>query len=182
MGIYASYYAIDDNKTKEYQTLLSSNDNAVQQQAFDDLFSLRDNEDYYKNHYLDLDKLWDGLHFLLTGCASYDDDETVKTPAQNALYDGFFGQEAVHDDGLHFTDKTRVVDIVKALESIDIEALLADIDFETFAEADLYPDIWDDIDDEMEEICDDFRHYFAKFKQFYQNALTNNRSVLITIW
>ncbi|WP_066802337.1 YfbM family protein [Moraxella oblonga] len=180
MGIYASYYAVSEKQANDYQSWLASDDKDIQQKAFDELFSLRDDEEYDKNHYFDLDKMWDGLHFLLTGCASYDDDESIKTPVQNVLYDGFFGKECLHSDGLHFNDNNRVTDIVKALENINIDELLDNVDFEKFSEADLYPDIWE-YDDEYDEICDELRNYFEEFKIFYQNVLNNGKSVFIFI-
>lgn len=180
MGIYASYYAVSEKQASDCQSWLMSENKDIQQKAFDELFSLVDDEAYRQNHYFDLDKLWDGLHFLLTGCASYDDDESIKTPAQNALYMGFFGQEPLSDDGISLLNADKVADVVSALNQIDIDKLLDNVDFEKFSEAELYPSIWE-YEDEYEEICDELRYYFENFKQFYQNTLKNNRSVFIFI-
>lgn len=62
---------------------------------------------------------------------------------------------------------------------IDIDKLLEDVDFDEFRKADLYPDIW--YNEDKEDLSDELKAYFINFKQFYENALKNGRSVLIVI-
>lgn len=180
MGICIDYYAIDDEKINELKSWLSSGDDSILQKVFNELRSLQDDESYLNSYYLDLEKLWDGLHFLLTGFTSNDTDKTIKTPAQNAIYDGCFGQVHLHDKGVSFNDKHCIRDIVQALNEINIDELLAKVDFDKFSEASLYPDIW--FNDDKEYLVEDLRICFENFKQFYQNVFKNNLSVLVVLW
>lgn len=90
MGMYASYYAIDDSQTKEYKVLLSNNDDDSVEEFFENLEKFDDGIDNEDRE--SLDKLWDGLHFLLMSFAIYDDEDEVKTPEQIALHQGFLAQ------------------------------------------------------------------------------------------
>lgn len=178
MGVYANYYAIDDNQVKEYKALLLNNDDDSVEEFFENLEELDDKigDEYYAN----LDKLWDGLHFLLTGFASYDDEDEVKTPEQIALYQGFFGTDPLNDEGVSLLNADKVANVVNALNKVDIDELIEQADFAKFEEADIYPSIWDD-EDEYDEIREELAEYFEKFKSFYQSALKNHLSVLIVI-
>ena len=168
MGMYASYYAIDDSQAKEYKALLSNNDDDSVEEFFENLEELDDNID--DEDFANLDKLWDGLHFLLTGFASYDDEDEVKTPEQIALYQGFFGTDALSDEGVYLLDADNVANVVNALNKVDIDKLIKQADFTKFEEADIYPSIWDD-EDECDEIGEELAEYFEQFKRFYQNVL-----------
>lgn len=171
MGMCATYYALTDGELAEYQSSLE-NDTEVYYELTDSL--------YETEHSLDLDKLWDGLHFLLTGFASYDDDESVKTPEQNALYQGFFGQEHWDTDFVMtgVVNHSEMANIVKALESVDIDERLNHVDFNDFTEKDIYPNFWGDVDDGTIQML---KEYFLGFKTFYQTALSNGRLVLMVI-
>lgn len=178
MGIIADYYALSDDELHQCREILQSEDRGKGwfdfQKYVSDNFYSTDNTVY-------LDKFWDGLHFLLTGYASYNDDPSNKSFEQIVLYDGFFGQMDVADKldvSVRYISKFRVADIVKALEGMNIDELLKEADFNAFNEADIYPNFWHNIDDDM---IGGLKDLFEKFKQFYQTALKNNRSVLITI-
>lgn len=179
MGIYASYYAINDNQANEYKALLAKNGEDSTEQFFESLEELDDNEEFLEENYADLDKLWDSLHYLLTGFDSDDDHNANKTPEQLALYYGFFGTEELSDEGVYLLTADKITNVVRALESVNIDELLEKVDFDKFRKADLYPDIW--YNEDKDDLADELKEYFESFKQFYQTALKNNRSVLITI-
>lgn len=181
MGIYASYYAITESQANEYKELLANNDDESLQKFFYDLENLDENdEEFLDEQYVGLDKLWEGLHFLLTGFDCDDNYNANKTPEQLALYYGFFGNNTLSDEGVYLVDNNKLTSIVKVLENINIDELLDKVDFEKFTEADLYPDIWED-EDEYEELCEELKEHFENFKKFYQNALKNNRHICIVI-
>ncbi|AWY20791.1 YfbM family protein [Moraxella bovis] len=176
MGIYASYYAVDDNQVKEFKALLSEDDDDNVELFFECLEEFEDDDN--EENYTDLDKLWDGLHVLLTGFNSDDEYNANKTPEQLALYYGFFGQETLNEE-VYLLNADKVIDVVNALNKINIDELLYNVNFDDFGKADLYPDIW--YNEDKDDLTDELKEYFETLKQFYQNALKNNRSVLITI-
>lgn len=180
MGMLASYHALTDQQMVQAKEILSnpSDDSVIDFMEFVNGFD--DTE-----HYADLDKLWDGLHFLLTRFGRIQSQSNHQTPAQIALYQGFFGQDTLTSEfvvsmPIRFLDKSKVADVVFALERIDIDGLLADVDFLDFDKADIYPNFWANLDDK-EQMCAMLKDCFAQFRQFYQTALKNNRSVLIII-
>lgn len=83
------------------------------------------------------------------------------------------------DESLYLVDSDKIFTIVQSLNDIDIDKRLAMVDFKKFNQMELYPDIWED--DDYQGLCNQLKQYFENFKQFYQNALTDNRAVLVVI-
>lgn len=79
-----------------------------------------------------------------------------------------------------YTEKNKIAEIVEALESFDMHRALADFSMETCKKADLYPDIWDYLEEE-EEIKDEIRISFVNMKEFYKEILNHKGNVLVTI-
>ena len=79
-----------------------------------------------------------------------------------------------------YTEKNKIAEIVEALESFDMDRALGDFSMEACKKADLYPDIWDYLEEE-EEIKDDIRTCFVKMKDFYKKILDLKGNVLVTI-
>ena len=79
-----------------------------------------------------------------------------------------------------YTEKTKIAEIVEALESFDMDRAMTDFSMEACKKADLYPDIWDYLEEE-EEIKDDILTCFVKMKDFYKEILNHKGNVLVTI-
>ena len=78
--------------------------------------------------------------------------------------------------------KNKIAEIVEALESFDMNRALADFSMEACKKADLYPDLWDYLEEEEEEeIKDDILTCFVKMKDFYKEILNHKGNVLVTI-
>ncbi|WP_257425247.1 YfbM family protein [Nocardioides carbamazepini] len=84
-----------------------------------------------------LDKLWDGLHFLLTGA-------TAAAPIEgDPLSEAVVGVHVFEaEDYVGCTEHDELPAVVAALEAVDLPTLLADARFASFAAADVYPRIW----------------------------------------
>ncbi|WP_175956014.1 YfbM family protein [Schaalia sp. Marseille-Q2122] len=125
---------------------------------------------------LDIDKMWDILHFILTGVAS---DEP---PEDDALSESIVGVDAFDiDDYAALTEAVRVPDIAAALEALDCEAAMAGFSMRAGAEAELYPDVWDD-EDEWDDLQEEIRSCLAAMRAFYTAAVASGQHVLVTIW
>jgi len=120
----------------------------------DDLLDFAEDSADSHDILLDIDKMWDALIFVLTGFSSSEflDD--------NPLREAVLG--------------------VTALESFDMHRALEDFSMEACKKADLYPNIWDYLEEE-EEIKDDISTCFVKMKDFYKKILELNGNVLVTI-
>ena len=167
MGMIANYQYLSDDKLKQIK-LLSNEE--------EDLLDLA--EDYAEEYeiFLDIDKMWDALVFVLTGFSSSEflDD--------NPLREAVLGVTPLEDvsDYIAYTEKSRIAAISQALESFDIDRAMADFSMEACKKADLYPNIWDYLEEE-EEIKDEIRISFVNMKEFYKKILELNGNVLVTI-
>ena len=167
MGMIANYQYLPDDKLKQIK-LLSNEEN--------DLLDLA--EDYAEEYeiFLDIDKMWDALVFVLTGFSSSEflDD--------NPLREAVLGVTLLEDvsEYIAYTEKSRIGAISQALEEFDMDKALKDFSMEACKKADLYPDIWDYLEEE-EEIKDDILTCFVKMKDFYKEILNHKGNVLVTI-
>lgn len=167
MGLIANYNCVSDANLKELKGLGSSEE---------DLFETVEEWSDEDELLLDIDKMWDVLHFVLTGVgADYRIDD-------NPLSQAVLGITAVEElsDYLAYTEHDKLADIVAALEQFDMEEALESFDMAACKEAELYPDIWD-YDEEEEEIKDELLHDFEQMKRFYKQVLEANRHVLVSI-
>ena len=167
MGMIANYQYLPDDELKQIK-LLSNEE--------EDLLDLE--EDYAEEYeiFLDIDKMWDALVFVLTGFSSSEflDD--------NPLREAVLGVTPLEDvsEYIAYTEKNKIAEIVEALESFDMDRAMTDFSMEACKKADLYPDIWDYLEEE-EEIKDDILACFVKMKDFYKEILKLNGNVLVTI-
>ena len=167
MVMIANYQYLPDDKLKQIK-LLSNDENDLLDWA----------EDYAEEYeiFLDIDKMWDALVFVLTGFSSSEflDD--------NPLREAVLGVTPLEDvsEYIAYTEKSRIAAISQALEEFDMDKALKDFSMEACKKADLYPDIWDYLEEE-EEIKDDILTCFVKMKDFYKEILNHNGNVLVTI-
>ena len=125
---------------------------------------------------LDIDKMWDVLHFVLTGVsANHIIDD-------NPLSQAVLGVTSIEDlsEYMAYTEHSKIVDILAALEQFDIEQALESFDMKACKEAELYPNIWD-YGEEEEEIKDEILHDFEQMKVFYKKVLEAKGHVVVTI-
>ena len=167
MGLIANYNCISDESLKELKGLGSS-----KKDLFETVEEWSDEDELL----LDIDKMWDVLHFVLTGVST---DHRI---ADNPLSQAVLGITAVEElsDYLAYTEHDKLADIVAALEQFDMEEALESFDMAACKEAELYPDIWD-YDEEEEEIKDELLHDFEQMKHFYKQVLDANGNVLVSI-
>ena len=163
MGMIANYRYINDQYLHQMKSF-----NAEE----DDQFEIVEEVELL----LDIDKMWDVLHFLFTGVST-------SNPSRNAPLSGaILGVTALENvaEYIAYTEKSKVSEICSALENFDMEEAMAHFSMQACKKADLYPDIWDYDDEEeeiKEEICDDFQ----ALKEFYQKILDLHGNVMVTI-
>ena len=157
MGLIANYNCISDESLKELKGLGSS-----KKDLFETVEEWSDEDELL----LDIDKMWDVLHFVLTGVST---DHRI---ADNPLSQAVLGVTSIEDlsDYMAYTEHSQIADIV-ALESFDMKAC---------KEAELYPNIWD-YDEEEEEIIDELLHDFEQMKVFYKKVLEAKGHAVVSI-
>lgn len=163
MGMCACYMEISEEKL---QKLLDSDD------LLEDIEALSEEED---NNEIDIDKMWDALHFLLTGVSAIE-------PIEDDPRSEFIVGEIVADeeDFIAYTTPQRVKEIAGIVNEKNFDDYLEQFDMQKCKEADLYPDIWD-YDDEKEEIMEELSDYFETLKKFYRAVAEHGNAVLVSI-
>ena len=167
MGMIANYQYLADNELEQIKGLSNQED--------DLLYFAEDSADSH-DILIDIDKMWDALLFVMTGFSSSEflDD--------NPLREAVLGVTPLEDvsEYIAYTEKSRIAAISQALEEFDMDRAMANFSMEACKKADLYPDIWDYLEEE-EEIKDDILTCFVKMKDFYKKILELNGNVLVTI-
>ena len=106
MGMIANYqYLSDENLT----LLKNFNDE-------DDIFEEVEDWNEEAKILLDIDKMWDVLHFVLTGV---DSDNAIQ---DNPLSEAIVGVTSIEDieEFIAYIEKDKVAEVVSALEDFDI--------------------------------------------------------------
>ena len=167
MGMIANYQYLADNELEQIKGLSNQED---------DLLDFAEDSADSHDILIDIDKMWDALLFVMTGFSSSEflDD--------NPLREAGLGVTPLEEvsEYIAYTEKNKIAEIVEALESFDMDGALIDFSMEACKKADLYPDIWDYLEEE-EEIKDDIRTSFVKMKDFYKKILDFKGNVLVTI-
>lgn len=166
MGMYAGYYQISDAELEHLGQL-------------DEQGLVEWEEELPEDENVEicvLDKMWDALHFVLTGDTL--SDAADHDPLSEAVCGSIFlARRQIHVGGI---PSNRVKEIAQALREVDFAARLAALQMADFAQAEIYPDIWDRPDEE-DDIREELQEYFADLQAFYAHAAEQGNAVLVMI-
>ena len=167
MGIIANYQYLSDRNLKEMKLFYN--------EAVEDIDDVKDGNDDIEIQ-LDMDKMWDALHFVLTGVGK---DEAIEN---NHLREAVFGVNSIKNsqEYIAYTQKSKVKDIVFALEDFYIEKALENLSMSRFKKANIYPNIWD-YEEDADKIREELMTYFQRLRDFYKKILEVNGNVVIII-
>ena len=168
MGIIANYQYLSDANLQELKSFYAEEDD-----IFEEVEDWNDEAEIL----LDIDKMWDALHFVLTGVSCI---EPIKNNPLSEAVVGVFSIDGI-EEYISYIEKSRIKDIVFALDNFDIEKALKTFSMKECKEAELYPDIWD-YEEETDEIKEEIMGYFQNMKDFYKQVLEEDGNVLVTIY
>ena len=81
---------------------------------------------------------------------------------------------------MSYTEKSRIKDIVFALDNFDIKKAMEKFGMKECQKANIYPDIWN-CEDEIDKIKEELMDCFQKLKEFYKRILEVKGNVIVTI-
>jgi len=165
MGMYAGYYRISDAELEQLRQL-------EERALLKRVEELTEDE---TAETCDLDKMWDALHFVLTGDTL--SDAADHDPLSEAVCGSVFLARQIHVGGI---PSNRVKEIAQALHEVDFAARLAALQMSDFAAAEIYPNIWDR-PEEKDDIRAELQECFADLQAFYDNAAEQGNAVLVMI-
>ena len=156
MSMIGNFLAISEEKASELR--------ANQTEIPDYLYS---DEVQESDTFLDVDKAWHGVHFLLTG-------STLEGEAPLCWV--VLGGEAIGEDvgygPARFVSAEEVKQINEAISNIDSSELIARFDAAALNRAEIYPDGWKSDD------ADYLVGAFQDIKKFYSAAAEKNQCVI----
>jgi hypothetical protein len=119
------------------------------------------------------DKLWDGLHFLLTGVPA-------GAPVEgDPLSEAVVGVHVFEsEDHVGCTEHDELPAVIAALEAVDLPGLLAAARFADFAAAGVYPTIWTD---DQARLREELTDAFGVLLDAHRAALTAGRHLVVSI-
>ena len=170
MGLIANYKYLSDKNLNELKSLYTEN-----------TASITDIEEHNNDLeiLLDLDKMWDALHFLLTGKSAAEPIE------EDLISEAIVGQDSLTDEEVEEfiagIRADRVKEIAKALEALDFESYLDKFEMTHFAQNDIYPNIWS-YEEEIDEIKEDLSYAFDSLKAFYTRMAEKGCAVIVSIY
>ena len=144
-------------------------DSTLFDMMLDDALDEEENPDW-----LDIEKSWDGLSFLLTG---FGPDEVAK--AAPPLSWTIFGAHVLDPDQdlgygpANYLTPPQVKGLSAALSGISTSQFKANYNSAKMNELEIYPNNWDD------EGIDFLLPHFERLKKFYAKAAANNDAVIM---
>jgi hypothetical protein len=118
-----------------------------------------------------LEKSWHGLHYLLTGEVWEGDG-----PLAFLLAGG--EQEGGDDEAPRWFSPEEVAEIHRALAGVSDEQLWSRFDAAEMEESEVYPGVWDEDEEELQE---EYLTYFHQLKQIVAAAAESGRGLMVSI-
>ncbi len=166
MGMIMTYARIDGALLQE---LLCANPEEI----FEKLQEVSTDKDAF----LSLDKLWDGVHCLLTG------QSAIHPPAENLLSEAVIGSDAFgpEEAGEIMTciPPERLPKILAALQQVDLQKLQENFSPEAFAAMDIYPSIW--LQEDREDLARELLISLQALIDFYKTAVEKAQGIILSI-
>ena len=120
-----------------------------------------------------LDKMWDGLHFLMTGVsasAPIEDHRLSEAIVGVHVFDS--------EDFAGCTELDELPDVIAALEAARLDELLAAADFAEFTAAEIYPNTWTD---DPGLLATELRSAFADLLSAHRESLSTGAHLVVSI-
>ncbi|GAB1529585.1 MULTISPECIES: YfbM family protein [Brevibacillus] len=165
MGIMACYLSLNDALADEVAQL----DNAHIVGKIEELMEKQRCSVY------EMDKLWDGLHYLLTGISASQPIE------DNPLSEAIVGVHVLdNEEFVSVIGSDELPRILEALHSMDRTVLQQQYKQADFRAKQIYPDIW--VDDEAEERFAELITELNQLTHFHEQSLAKGHDILISIY
>lgn len=129
-----------------------------------------------KTYYID--KMWDGLHFILTGVSA-------STPIENNLLSeavvgtNLFSDDE-SDDFISYIYPEQVGEIVDAISNFDIDNALSNFSPQVLNQKGIYPDVWKE--EEKVELKSELIEEFNMLRGFFQTMKHEQKGIIVSIY
>ncbi|WP_239614635.1 YfbM family protein [Cohnella mopanensis] len=125
----------------------------------------------------EIDKLWDGLHFLLTGVSASVPIEGNRLSESVVCVHVF---DVGEDDGFFTcTEQDELAGIIQAMKQVDFDELESGFDLASFRSNNIYPRIWEE--NRKEALWHELKGEFSALLAFYEKALAAKQHVIFSV-
>ena len=118
--------------------------------------------------FLDIDKAWHGLHFLISGGAR---------AAEAPPVDPIFGGKELTPGGARWLSADEVKQASAGLAKLSTRSLWARYDKTIMTNAQIYPEFWEEKKDALEYLI----FHFEKLVEYYRDATRRGNAMLIVV-
>jgi hypothetical protein len=126
-----------------------------------------------QNSFVDIDKAWHGIHFILTGDAFGGDK-----PLVNVVMGGTpISEEDVGVGPARGLSVSEVTEVAAALQAIDESEFKKRFNSEELAANDIYPDVWEDPDQDLEYLAS----HFSTLRETFLKAAREGKAMIVFI-
>lgn len=171
MSMIANYIMIDKSELDKMKNM--DNDELV-----DYIEELSEDSNVY-----DMDKLWDGVHFLLTGTSA---SEPIKG---NKYSEAVIGVKCFIDaedcDWVAYSEIEYIKEMVHLLKCIDYEKLHTKFTIEDFISNEIYPNIWSHALKDLKYKESLYNEIISEIKgllEFYESAIGKEKNIVVSIY
>jgi len=168
MGMLGSYMMIDE-------LTLGSLIGLENDDLFEKIEELNESEEI---ECYDIDKLWDGLHFLLTGKSASNPIDGNKL--SEAIVGTYVFNEDENADFISYTKQEHLSEMIHSLKDININKLKSNFNLAKFRKAKIYPNIW--LDDQKDSLFDELIQEYKNVLNFYEKAVEKKANVVVSIY
>ena len=166
MGFLANYMRIDD-ATLDALTKLDS----------DDLVERIEELDEAGAPVYDMDKMWDILHFVLTGKSAsepIDGDPLSEAVVGVHVFDG--------DDFVAAIQADELPRILQAMDDLDFVALRPRLSLATLRKKNIYPSLAETTAEEEDALWTQITGEFEGLRSFYHDTVAEHLNVIVSIY
>ena len=170
MGLRAVYIAIDDVELKKLEERERETPDS-EEDLVDKLEEFQENDSCIS---IDIDKMWDGLHFVLTGISA---SEPIESDALSELVVGVY-PILFEDDFVSFSGNEDVERISEKISQINFDDFLKTFNPKQLSKEEIYPNIWKEED--KAALFEELKLSFNTLRDFY--AKNKSLNLFVTIY
>ena len=168
MGMIAGYMMLDEATLDSMMTL---NAEEVSEKTID----IEEGESFET---IDIDKIWDALHFFLTGVTAAEPIEGNKL-SEAVVGVHPFNPEDENADFITCTENSELPEIIAALENFDFEKRAKEFDLLSLKQNKIYPNgIWEM---DKEDLMNEFKISMQSLTDFYKKAFASKHHIIVSI-
>lgn len=168
MGMIAEYLMID-------QETLDSLIDLSNEDLTNKIFEIEETEKFER---IDIDKIWDVLHFFLTGVSASEPIEDNKLSEAVVGVDNF-NPDDENADFVSLIKNEALAEIVTAIEKVDFEKLTTNFDLQLLKKNKIYPNgIWKD---DRAQLLEEIKESLNLILDFYKKALLTKHHIIVSI-